>query len=181
MKIPRSARSRLLRVAVPAAALGLALPLVLATPAAAQGGTAVRYGSYVVYQAAEGEENDVTVTSVTGLLVIHDEAGADAGPGCTQVDDETVHCGQVSGVSRLTVQLRDEDDDLSVQVAVNTTVDAGSGEDTVATAGGNDQINLRDGAGGDVVTTCGTGFDYVSANPGDTVPANVGCEYRAFS
>ncbi|WP_175409581.1 hypothetical protein [Streptomyces sp. TRM64462] len=166
------------RVVTPAAVVGLALPLAVAGPAQAQGGNAVRYGSYVVYTANAGEQNDVIVGVLQNEVAIQDEAGVTAGPGCVQRSDILATCGPAASVGRVTVQLRDGDDQIVIAATLNTTIDAGTGTDTVRTAGGSDQINLRDGAPGDVVESCGAGFDYVAANPGDTVATD--CEQRAF-
>lgn len=168
-KAPRITRATAWRVAAPATALGLALPLTLATPAAAQGGTAVRHESNVTYSANGGMDNEMTVGVLRGAVSIQDEAGITAGPGCVQETDTLVTCGAAASVSRVTIQAGDGDDTIEVTAPLNTTIDAGPGADTVSTGGGNDQINLGDGAAGDTVTSCGAGPGLVVADPGDTV------------
>ncbi|MER6024939.1 hypothetical protein [Streptomyces sp. NPDC001851] len=173
--------STLKRAVGPAVVAGL-LVASAATPAAAQapGSTAFRiFGGLVGLQARAGVDNTVTATVSAGShLILTDTKGIAIGPGCTRVDADpnSADCGPVATVSRLAIALGDGNDSFDGSaVHVNTTVDAGTGTDTVTTNGGNDTIGVQDNAGGDTVN-CGDGTDTVFADPGDTVNGN--CERR---
>lgn len=175
--------STLKRLAVPALVAGLALPLVVASPASADPGASVvtRSSGLVALSARDGGNagdvaNDVRFFASGTFLHVEDLNGVTAGPGCSQQSPTVARCGTLSGVSRLSATLRDGDDDVDVEVARNTTVDAGSGSDEVTTSSGSDTINVRDGGGGDVVESCGGGSDTVFMDSvGDQATAN--CEF----
>ncbi|MGW3205842.1 hypothetical protein [Streptomyces sp. NPDC001135] len=173
--------STLKRAVGPVLAAGL-LVASAATPAAAQtpGSTAFRiFGGLAGLQARAGVNNMVTATlNSANHLILTDTTGIAIGPGCTRVDSNpnSADCGPVGTLTRLAVALGDGNDSFDGSaVHVNTTVDAGTGTDTVTTNGGNDTIGVQDNAGGDTVN-CGDGTDTVFADPGDTVNGN--CERR---
>ncbi|MEV8534416.1 hypothetical protein [Streptomyces sp. NPDC051211] len=120
---------------------------------------------------------DDAVIGQFAVLFIVDAAGITAGPGCDQVDATTVRCGAPGQVTNVVANLGDGTDRLEVLNSLHAVVDGGSGSDTITTAGGNDRITVRDGAPGDVVQSCGAGFDVVRADAGDTVASN--CELRS--
>jgi Ca2+-binding RTX toxin-like protein len=151
-----------------------------ATPAAAQtpGSTAYRiFGGFAGVQANSGFRNHVMASMSGGHLILSDTAGIAAGPGCTRVIGSTTSadCGSIATVTRLGIQLGDQDDSAVINVPVNSLVDAGTGVDSVTTNGGNDTISVQDGAGGDSVT-CGAGSDTVYADSTDTVAGD--CEVK---
>ncbi|MFI1366056.1 hypothetical protein [Streptomyces griseochromogenes] len=165
------------RAAGPALAAGLVVSF--ATPAAAQtpGSTAFRlFGSLVGLQARAGVQNQVSsAVSAANHLLLTDTAGIAIGPGCARVSDTTADCGSISTGTRLLIALGDQNDSAKADAPVNTTVDAGTGVDSVSTDGGNDTISVQDNAGGDTVT-CDGGNDVVFADPGDNIATD--CERR---
>jgi Ca2+-binding RTX toxin-like protein len=154
--------------------VALALPLTLATPAAAAGSTVTRYGSSLAFTALSGAQNGVTVDVVGGVLRITDTSGILVGPGCRAVSATTVTCGTAAGLTNFTAVLRDRADSLAFTTPLTAalTLDAGTGGDTVAGSNGSDTILLRDGTVDTV--TCGAGNDLVVADTVDAVAAN--CE-----
>ncbi|OKK06475.1 hypothetical protein AMK26_10695 [Streptomyces sp. CB03234] len=176
--------STLKRLAIPAVVAGLALPLMVASPASAQpaASTVVRSFGHVSVGARDGGDagevrNRVRFFAVGSYLHVEDLDGITPGPGCVRWNNDPTEarCGTLSGVSRLSATLRDGNDTATVQVARNATIDAGSGSDTVSTNSGSDTINVRDGGGGDEVVTCGGGSDTVFTDPGDDTATN--CEF----
>ncbi|MFF7971642.1 hypothetical protein [Streptomyces sp. NPDC007905] len=169
--------SILKRAAGPAVVAGL-LVTSFATPAAAQtpGSVALRHGGSVVLSAGIGVQNHVTASVSGGRLILTDLAGIAAGPGCSQVSTTSADCGNADTVSRLTVSLGDQNDSAQINAAVNTSVYAGSGADTVATGGGSDTVFVSDGVSGNDTVTCGDGSDTVFGDPGDHIATN--CEVR---
>ncbi|MBT2506069.1 hypothetical protein J7I98_09205 [Streptomyces sp. ISL-98] len=173
------------RVAVPAVVMGMALPLTLATSAAAQqpgpASTVFRIFGYVAYSAYSGENNKVTVSVGPGnTLVVEDKEGIVAGRGCQQATDLVAVCGAAQTVTRIVAQLRDGTDVLFVGVDKPSSVDAGPGSDVVETSGGNDTIDVRDGVNNnDTVTSCGGGTDTAAGNPGDYL--DLSCERRIIN
>ncbi|WP_159050333.1 hypothetical protein [Streptomyces cellostaticus] len=172
--------STLKRAAGPSLVAGLVV-VSLATPAAAQtpGSTAFRiFGGLAGVQARSGVNNQVTATVSGGRLILSDTTGIAVGPGCTRVtgNPNSADCGSVLTVTRLAIALGDGDDTFDGSaVFINTTVDAGTGTDSVKTNGRNDLVGVQDNAGGDSVD-CGGGTDTVFADPGDTNITN--CEVR---
>ncbi|AOR32589.1 hypothetical protein BFF78_17330 [Streptomyces fodineus] len=168
------------RATGPALVAGLVVAST-ATPAAAQtpGSTAYRiFGGFAGLQANSGFQNHVTASvSGAGHLILSDTAGIAAGPGCTRVTGSTTSadCGSIATVTRLGIQLGDQNDTAVINVSVNSLVDAGTGIDSVTTNGGNDTISVQDGAGGDTVT-CGGGTDTVFADSTDSVAGD--CEVK---
>ncbi|MGY6025669.1 hypothetical protein [Streptomyces spinosirectus] len=166
------------RVAGPALVAGLVVASTAApaVAAATPGSTAFRiFGGLVGLQARAGVANNVTVTVSGGRLILTDATGIAIGSGCTRVSANSADCGPSSTVSRIAIALEDMNDTANVSADINSIVDAGTGTDTVTTAGGNDLIDVEDNAPGDQVN-CGGGADTVFADPGDF--ANANCERR---
>jgi hemolysin type calcium-binding protein len=107
----------------------------------------------IVFAAAAGERNDVTVTrDSTGARVLHDSGAVVTTRDCTPIDDHTVSCGRYEN---LRVAVRDGDDAVTV-VDGPGTAEGGSGNDhltggpqaeTLVGGSGNDE--LHGGAGDD--------------------------------
>jgi hypothetical protein len=174
------------RVAVPAAVMGMALPLALAGSVAAQqpgpASTVTRAFGQVSYTAYSGEDNKLAVTAETDLnnntvLVVTDLEGIDAGAGCQQASPNSAVCGLAGSVTRINARLGDGMDTAYIAVDIASSVDAGAGADMVETSGGNDTINLRDGVMNNDSASCGGGADTASGNIGDRISMN--CERRA--
>ncbi|MGW6704377.1 hypothetical protein ACWGDE_05735 [Streptomyces sp. NPDC054956] len=168
-------RVRALRAAVPAAVAGMLLPLIMATPAHAAGAVAVRYGGTVLYTAASGATNQLTLLDAGAELRLTDTAGITAGFGCQQDSPTSIRCGARATVTRLQAALGDGNDKLDYNTSSTFAVSAngGTGVDEIKTGPGNDMIDLRDGAA-DLPTQCGAGFDSVLADTADT--GFSGCE-----
>ena len=163
----------------------LALVILIALPAVA-GAATVRVDAYqepagiepesscsrymmcppatLVFTAAAGEVNDVTITREGILYTVRDSgAPVDAASGCQRVDAQTVTCNaEVVG----SVALGDGDDRIT---SVAGGVAGGDGNDVMSAGGG-------DGGGGDDIVTCATaggcnlsggpGLDRVTGGPG---------------
>ncbi|MFJ9813977.1 hypothetical protein ACIRU3_01655 [Streptomyces sp. NPDC101151] len=170
-------RSTLKRAAGPALVAGFVV-VSFATPAAAQtpGSTAFRiFGNTVGVQSRTGVQNHVTAAVSNNRLILSDQAGIAAGPGCSQVSATSADCGSVGSVARLLIATGDQNDSVLVTAPVNSTVDIGTGVDSVTTGSGRDVIDVEDNTGNDTVN-CGGGSDLVFADSGDTIAAN--CESR---
>jgi hypothetical protein len=170
------------RAAAPALAAGI-LVTAFATPAAAQppGSTVVRSGTGVSLSARYAVSNYVTFSDDGGDLIVEDQSGIYAGPGCEQLTPTAAVCGETASATRLTVALRDWSDVLHVGVAVNTTVDAGTGTDSITTGGGDDTIFARDGVRGNDWITCDghRTRDTAYADLGDSINPDCELRYRA--
>jgi Ca2+-binding RTX toxin-like protein len=178
----------------------LAGAMALAAAAPAQAGTArldttsdPRAGTTVdlVYEAAAGEDNGVTVSaegnaSGTTALVVGDLAGALPGPGCTRpnpADATHVRCPVPSGATAESFQatLGDRDDSLvllATAVALIGNVDGGDGNDSIVSSGtmkggpGNDSMR-----GGDI----GDLFDEENAGNGsDRIVGGGGIDHLSY-
>jgi Ca2+-binding RTX toxin-like protein len=135
---------------------------VLALAAAvgpAQASTVTTSGSKVVYRAAAGERNDVTL-SATNRSVIVKDAGATV-TGCTAIDANSALCEGV--FRRATVTLGGGADKLRV-TGLAVSADAGSGADRLT--GGAEDDTLNGAAGNDVVDG-GAGDDLLLGDAGN--------------
>ncbi|MFI6011584.1 hypothetical protein ACIBAG_22695 [Streptomyces sp. NPDC051243] len=163
--------STLKRAVGPAVAAGL-LVTALATPASAQtpGSVAFRIFGTAALSAAEGRENQMSATvSPAGRLILSDLTGVALGPGCTRVSPTSADCGSVSSLTRLAVGMGDLNDTFrGGTISLRTTVDAGTGTDSVVTGAGADTIGVSDDEGGDRVN-CGLNRDVVFRDAGDIV------------
>jgi RTX calcium-binding nonapeptide repeat (4 copies) len=131
-------------------AAALAASLCLAAPA--QAATVSSSGGTLRVSAAPGEANQLTVTA-TG---VEDAAGTplSAGPGClTDGFTGTIAC--LPGATRISVDLGDEDDTLSIYADLPASVQGGSGDD-----------RLYGGSGPDRLVT-GRGSDFADGGAGD--------------
>ena len=129
----------------------------------------------LVYTAGAGEANDVSITSDSGGLRVHD-AGATIEPGtnCRRVSAQTVLC-VADGVE--SVKLGDRDDRISApavgvlggdgnDVLDVTSGDGGAGDDIVTCNAAARGCILNGGPGSDRVTG-GPDFDTITGGPGD--------------
>ncbi|MEU9146107.1 hypothetical protein [Streptomyces sp. NPDC048349] len=194
---------RTARVAAPALA-AFAMTMAFAGPAAADPSYVTRQSGEVRFAALPGEQNTVTFGPGPGgtLRVTDTTSTLTAGPGCTQVDIHTVHCGSLATVTRIQASLGNQNDSLVNNTAVPSDVDGGAGEDTLTGGGGNDRLTDPDGwnastgssttfdgrGGNDTIVSrnggfdrilCGGGFDIVVADQAalDTVPTGASCEF----
>jgi hypothetical protein len=160
MRLP--ANSRRLRPLIAGCAAAMALAVA---PGVAHAATVSIFGGKLVYAAATGEANNVTIAP-WGFSLRVTEAGTKAkkpltltaGPGCSQLSTTEAACtGFVFGA---TVDLGDGDDFLdATTIRLPVTASGGTGNDTIATGQGNDTLDggsgtdtLRGGAGSDTVT-----------------------------
>lgn len=166
------------RAVGPVLAAGL-IVTALATPAAAQtpGSVAFRLFGIAFLSASEGVQNNMTATVSGGRLILTDTSGVALGPGCTRVSATSADCGSVTAVNRLAIGMGDRNDSFQGStLALRTTVDAGTGADTVATGSGNDTIGVSDRVAGNDTVNCDGGSDVVIRDLGDNIAAN--CEVR---
>jgi hypothetical protein len=135
-------------------------------------------GKTLVYEAAPGEINDVSINLQGSEYTIQDTAGSPMTPvaPCTVWSDQmllgTAAKCPATDVKAIQVKLGDQTDEASVggisSLLIPVTIDAGPGPDRIFTGGGPDTINVLNGTAGDNVT-CNDGDDTVYADPGDTI------------
>ena len=156
------------------AAVALAL-LLLALPATASGHAVVRATpTDITYESPDAtSQNQLTVERSLTDIRLYDPS-VDGG-----MDYGTCRPGEVKGgfvieafcpgtrVQSLTINVADREDHVVIKVDLPVTVIGGIGADRIETAGGNDTIKVRDGAGDFVA--CGVGTDTVEADELDTV------------
>jgi hypothetical protein len=141
-------------------------------------------GKTLVYTAAPGEINDVSINLQGSEYTIQDIAGSPlaAQSPCSVWNDPMLQgtgakCSAMD-VKGIQVALDDQTDEVSVggitNVLVPVTIDSGPGPDRIFGGGGPDNIDVFNGVAGDNVT-CNDGEDTVYADPGDTVAAD--CEH----
>jgi hypothetical protein len=148
----------------------LLLPALTASSALA----ASAYKSYgkLVFSAAAGERNDVSV-SVSGTTFTVTDTGAAVtpiGPGCASAGSNTVTCtngGSGGSISYLWISAGDGDDAATINSALPALIDGGSGNDRIVGGGGQDWLfgnsgndSLDGGAGADSISG-GDGTDAV--------------------
>ncbi|MDF3143283.1 MULTISPECIES: hypothetical protein [unclassified Streptomyces] len=179
-------------VIVPALAAGLAMPLVLATPAAAAPtGMVTRSGGTVTFVPFPGAANQVTFYVAGDLtrLRVSDPAGITAGPGCTQTSARTATCGTIAGVTGIQADGGDGNDRLAAEADLHIPVDfdGGPGQDILVGGTADDHLEdpdgwpvrpiratFRGGAGNDTFVSRNNGFDRVECEGGnDTVTADI--------
>jgi Ca2+-binding RTX toxin-like protein len=164
------------RLAGTAMSAGLVALFLAPTAAMAATPSTVSVTSGVLtLQAAAGQVNGVTISGSSTIKVV-DTSGANPGAGCTQgTNANTVNC---TGVTSVELNLGDQNDSLVYSPSLGVTVNAGAGNDTIATASaddtlnggeGNDSLNARSGS--DVVNG-GTGVDSTTYSV-RTVPVTV--------
>jgi hypothetical protein len=131
-----------------------------ATPTqATPGGTVSISGSTLVYTAAPGRTNDVTVALASGTYTVQDSAaGVNSGSGCAAAGAGVVTC-PATGVRSITADGGDGNDRLVVTAGTPATLNGGPGDDVLA--GGPKADVLQGGAGADAMGG-GGGADQVS-------------------
>jgi Ca2+-binding RTX toxin-like protein len=122
-------------------------------------------GGQVLFSAAPGEVNDLTLTVAASTLTFHDSgAPVTAGSGCTAVDAHTVTCPSSSEIG---VSLNDGADAFTNvgDPGISTLVDGGPGADTLTGGAGDQSLfggdgsdTLRGGPGNDSLEAGGPGF-----------------------
>jgi len=182
---------------------------VIVWPAAAQAATAKLAKHTLVYSAASGETNHVTVTtarvakkgvarkgggSAAGFRLSDPKAPLLAGAGCTAKTVHTIVC-PAENVTRIVALSGDGNDTLVNETGMRSRLDGGDGEDTVIGGSGNDVLYGGDGedtlkgrGGNDTVKTrghwpdtvdCGSGRDTVFADWTDLAKSNCESVLRA--
>jgi Ca2+-binding RTX toxin-like protein len=168
---------------------------VIAWPAAAHGATVKLTSHALVYTAAAGEANHLTITEQKGgkatpsFRLTDSQAPLVAGAGCSRNTAHTVTCpsGRVTIIVAKGDDLHDtlvnetgmrsrldggKDHDTVLGGSAGDVLYGGSGEDTLSGRGGADTIKTR-GRWLDTVS-CGAGRDTVFADWADAV--DTGCE-----
>ncbi|GGG66055.1 hypothetical protein GCM10011374_32560 [Kocuria dechangensis] len=151
---------------------------LLATAAPAQAATAVSVADGILrIDASAGEDNDITVSRITlrgGATRYQVQDSGDtlnAGRGCTRVNPNTVRC-TTADVDEVRVRTGNGDDEVRLNVALRSTVDAGAGNDWVSGGTGRDVVDA--GAGNDTVYG-GLGNDRLDGGAGnDTLDGGQG-------
>jgi Ca2+-binding RTX toxin-like protein len=164
-----SGRTRLIGIA---AALALA---VLGAAANAEAATVSVSDGQLIYEAAAGERNVVTIAGIGNRYDVRDAyAPLQAGAGCAQVNTLQVRC--VRGpVQRIVVHASDRNDYVKFmgEASRPASVYAGRGDDTVigTEAGdglyGDDGDDWIDGRGGDDRLVAGAGTNTLRGSDGD--------------
>jgi Ca2+-binding RTX toxin-like protein len=152
-----------------AAALGAVLvPLLLAAPA--QAGT-VTGGLGLVYTAADGEANALTISRSGDDIVFTETGGvpiAESAATCEATAPNVVRCTAVPAPAGIDVGLGDGDDRLvlgAVGGAVRAYADGGAGADRLDAAAATGYVELLGGADGDRLFA-GTGESDLTGGPG---------------
>lgn len=200
---PPQIRERLMRTAdpIPSAVatgsgrvnLANAIADTLSTRGALGTATVKVQSSVLVYTAAAGAPNGVTVTRAGSTYTVTDPTTAlTPGAGCTTVTSRKVTCTGVTASAAL-ISTGDGNDSVNVVPPITSIVNTGVGDAIVRTGSGNDSIttgdgdaNVNSGGGNDSVTlgngtnvvgtgtgndnvTGGTGKDHVYLNDGDDI------------
>ena len=139
--------------------------VALAAPTAAHASTVSVSGSTLSFVAKDGETNDVSVVLGTGSFTVTDAVPTSATGTCTQVDPRTVSCNS-TGITALSLDGRDRDDQIVVTVPAPTTVTLIGGEGDDVLAGGDGVDTLNAGAGADRLDG-GAGNDTLNGDSGD--------------
>jgi hypothetical protein len=161
--------------------------LVLLAPATAQAGTVSINGSTILYDATQGDDDQIAVLDLGDRIRVTrfgvSTIGQDAG--CTQSDEAdplSVDCPK-EDVTSILLSLEDGDDVAAVNASVtlpvifdggtgNDALVGGRGIDTFNGGAGNDNIVARDGQA-DAVVNCGDGNDTAITDDADT---RISCE-----
>lgn len=138
--------------------------------------------STLIYEAAAGEANDLTVTSSSGEAFLVHDAGAmvTAGAGCARLDNATALCGfppqsALGNSGEVRIDTGDMDDhvqgNLSPAVDGPIQIDGGLGSDTLQSGG------ALSGGPGDDTLVGGTSDDTLEGGPGrDVLRAGPGAD-----
>jgi Ca2+-binding RTX toxin-like protein len=131
-----------------------------AWPAHAPAGVASVEERLLIYNAADGEQNDVRIAFDGTVTVVRDSAGVTAGPGCTPTDrGDSVRCdvnfyidlGLFFSRKYIRVLLRDGNDRAAIadpgpgKVGPGAVLDGGSGDDLLRGGSGNNEFSGGDG------------------------------------
>src|SRR5689334_12644342 len=149
--------------------LGLAPQNAAAAPA-----SVYVQGSTLVFEAAAGTVDDVTIALSDGVnYSITDSAGIAAGAGCTQDSADTATCLS-AGVTTANINLGDQDDSIQSGAvwhlaSVSYSVAGGDGADTIDADLPNVSEALVDGGPGDDVLFGSSGPDELDGGPGADV------------
>jgi len=162
--------------------LAISALVLLLLPAAAHAGTVSRNGGSLVFAAAPGEANNLVVSGVDKYSFTDLGATPTAGSGCTMVGTRVTCDG--AGVTEITIQLSDGDDQASAHLRVPVSIDGGDGndalkaglaDDLIAGGNGNDTLDgfggadrYVGGAGDDTINTVGGGTDTLDCTGGGT-------------
>ncbi|HWM10313.1 MAG TPA: calcium-binding protein [Solirubrobacteraceae bacterium] len=165
----------------------LAATLLAAAPAAAQAATASAVGGALTYTAAEGEANDLSVTLSAGTYTLSDAVAITASGTCAPTGTPSeVTC---TGVSSITIDVRDRDDDVEVGPGTAAVIlTGGAGDDELIGGDGNDALNggtdadrLSGGSGTDTLNG-DWGDDSLTGGPGaDTFNGGAGTDVADYS
>jgi len=158
--------------------------LAAASPATALAATASVSGSTLEFRAAAGEANELTVTFQNGAYQVRDTAvGVNPGAGCFPSGLDGVAC-PAGGISRLSAELGDMGDAVSIVPELAAQIHGGEGADTVTASGaadillggpGNDVVNgaeggdTLDGGDGDDILDGGGGADTLDGGDGSDI------------
>lgn len=150
-----------LSVAVIAAAALHASPAQAATTGSAE----VVYGTQVVYLAAAGKVNRVTLTRSGNTVMIDDRVKIRPGAGCQRVgrDVTRVRCTTSDAPRSIRVRLGDRDDVLDNRSGVRLLANAGAGRDTVHVGSGSSSVY---GSSGNDRLIGGAGHDHLVGGSG---------------
>ena len=146
-------------------ALGGAIAIALFSIGAASASTvSLDIGLLIFDEASFAETNTVSITVENGVFTVIDSTAVlSGGTGCDQVDDHTVTCG----FGRILVRAGALDDSVTTDVAVETEIQGGTGDD-VLTYTGTDVGTLWGEEGNDTLTT-GGGEDSLFGGAGNDV------------
>lgn len=150
-----------------AAVVGFAVAqgLIVAGTAQAESGSVRVDRGQLIFQAASGQDNRVTVTERDGRLWVSDVVPLTPGAGCATVTTTEVVC-PAPGVSSVHIELGDGDDSVE-PVFLPLVADGGDGKDTLSGGDGNDTLSGGDGA--DTISG-GSGNDTLDGGDGATDP-----------
>jgi hypothetical protein len=149
-------------------ALTILVCLCGASPASAGSVAVDTFRDRLVFTAASGERNGLTVTGTAGTYTLEDSgAPIAAGRGCTQLASNRVLCAPVPGgpIQSLAVAAGDTDDSFASSAALRAWVDGGAGADTLRGGAASDQLlggdgdDLLDGGFGPDIMSGGNGRD----------------------
>ena len=177
-RVQRKGRASAFRAAC---VLGAAVAVV-ASPPAAQGATAKLTKTALVYTAASGEKNQLTITSTrlakkvggsaSAFSVSDAKAPVTAGAGCTRKSLNTVTC-PAAAVTLIVAKGNDLNDTLINDTATRSRLDGQDGRDSVIGGSANDVLYGGDGqdslsgrSGNDTIKTGGFWADVVNCGSG---------------
>jgi Ca2+-binding RTX toxin-like protein len=145
--------------------LTISCALIAASPAAA--GTAFVTGTgqskVLHYDAAPGETNGLSISLANGSISVFDYwSPVTAGAGCTQASGAS--CDS-QGIASLVLSLGDQNDSLTTDVALPTTVDAGDGNDQIQPMGAA-AATVDAGAGDDTIRLTTSASDSFNGGTG---------------